>query len=238
MFLAVSSLAILFAFKGGSSPYFAQISPSDNPTPSPLQSPPTAPVSSQKKEKAKDSEAEAVKEKMKKAQQKLTASGLFKGTVDGVYTDSFQQSIAAFQRLKGLPDNGEFTEPTYELLMQTSNIKQEIDMLERLVYAESRGEPYVGKVAVAAVVLNRVSSEQFPDTIKEVIFEKNAFSVIQNGKLPTSKNLESKKAVQDALFGQDPSKGSLYFYNPSISTSQWIFSRKTQVVIDNHVFAI
>jgi N-acetylmuramoyl-L-alanine amidase len=114
---------------------------------------------------------------------------------------------------------------------------RDIELLARLVYAEGRGEPYQGQVAIAAVVLNRVESPEFPDSVPEVIFAKNAFSPVRNGHLPKKTNAKARKAVWDAINGKDPSKGSLYFFNPKTATSDWIRSRPQTVRIANHVFA-
>ncbi|USG68085.1 cell wall hydrolase [Brevibacillus ruminantium] len=111
------------------------------------------------------------------------------------------------------------------------------ELLARLVYAEGRGEPYEGQVAVAAVVLNRVESSQFPNTIPGVIFAENAFSPVHSGRLSSATNETARRAVLDAIHGADPSQGALYFFNPETATSRWIWSRKQTVRIANHVFA-
>lgn len=115
--------------------------------------------------------------------------------------------------------------------------EREIELLARLVYAEGRGEPYEGQVAIAAVVLNRVASPDFPNTVREVIFAPNAFSPVQNGQLPARTNETARRAVQDALQGSDPTNGSLYFFNPDTATSSWIWTREQTKQIANHVFA-
>ncbi|WP_400163502.1 cell wall hydrolase [Brevibacillus sp. TJ4] len=115
--------------------------------------------------------------------------------------------------------------------------EREIELLARLVYAEGRGEPYEGQVAIAAVVLNRVASPGFPSTVREVIFAPNAFSPVRNGQLPTKTNETARKAVLEALQGNDPTHGSLYFFNPKTATSKWIWTRKQTVSIANHTFA-
>lgn len=115
--------------------------------------------------------------------------------------------------------------------------ERDMELLARLVYAEGRGEPYEGQVAIAAVVLNRVESPQFPNTVREVIFAPNAFSPVQDGHLSSKTNDSARKAVQDAINGADPSNGSLYFFNPRTATSQWIWSRPQTVKIGNHNFA-
>lgn len=114
---------------------------------------------------------------------------------------------------------------------------RDMDLLARLVYAEGRGEPYEGQVAIAAVVLNRVASDEFPNTVREVIYEPNAFSPVHDGNLTNKSDESTRKAVQDAVNGVDPSNGSLYFFNPDTATSKWIYSRPQTVEIGNHRFA-
>ncbi|WP_102347734.1 cell wall hydrolase [Bacillus sp. Marseille-P3661] len=115
---------------------------------------------------------------------------------------------------------------------------EEKKLLARLVHAEAEGEPYAGKVAVATVVLNRVEHKQFPDTIKEVIYEKNAFAPVKNGSINEPADQEALEAVQDALTKQERNKEVVYFYNPETATSDWIFEREVIKKIGNHVFAI
>ncbi|WP_079508659.1 cell wall hydrolase [Mesobacillus jeotgali] len=115
--------------------------------------------------------------------------------------------------------------------------EEEVKLLARLVHAEAKGEPYEGKVAVAEVVLNRVENEQFPDTVKEVIYQRNAFQPVQNGAINKPANEEAVKAVEDAL-ENDNNMDYLYFYNPETATSQWIFTRDVVKTIGKHAFAI
>ncbi|NKE06629.1 cell wall hydrolase [Mesobacillus selenatarsenatis] len=115
--------------------------------------------------------------------------------------------------------------------------EEEVKLLARLVHAEAKGEPYEGKVAVAEVVLNRVENEQFPDSVKEVIYQKNAFQPVQNGAINKPANEEAINAVEDAL-ENDNKIDSLYFYNPDTATSQWIFTREVVKTIGKHAFAI
>jgi len=113
----------------------------------------------------------------------------------------------------------------------------EIDLLARLVRAEAEIEPFQGKVAVACVVLNRVDSPSFPNTIKEVIYEKGQFQPVQNGQINKPADEDSIKAVYEALNeNRSVAGGSLYFYNPTIATSRWLDSRATTLVIGHHVF--
>jgi N-acetylmuramoyl-L-alanine amidase len=112
------------------------------------------------------------------------------------------------------------------------------DLLAHLVYAEARGESYKGKVAVAAVVLNRVKSSKFPNTIPGVIYQKNAFSSVSNGQINLAPDSEAKRAALDALNGYDPTGGCLYFYNKRDIKSTWILSRKVKLTLGNHTFAV
>lgn len=115
-----------------------------------------------------------------------------------------------------------------------------VDLLARLINGEARGEPYEGQVAVGAVVLNRVKSAEFPNTITGVIYQKNQFSCITDGQFnkPIDKNSTVYKAAQEAINGADPSNGALFFYNPKTTKSKWLFSLKTVKTIGNHRFAI
>ena len=120
----------------------------------------------------------------------------------------------------------------------TSN---ERELLAKLVNAEAKGEPYAGKVAVATVVLNRVSSDEFPNSIKDVIYDVEqghyAFTPVQNGEIANAPTQEARDAVNEALAFRGQGKGSLFFYNPKTSTSKWITHRKTTITIGKHRFA-
>ncbi|HET7579250.1 MAG TPA: cell wall hydrolase, partial [Bacillales bacterium] len=116
----------------------------------------------------------------------------------------------------------------------TSN---QIQLLAQLVYAEARGEPIKGQVAVAAVVLNRIDSNKFPDTVTGVIYEPLAFTCVQLGSFYNQPDKEAYRAVYLAIQGWDPSYGSLYYFNPSKAESDWIWSRPQTVQIGNHIFA-
>ena len=125
-----------------------------------------------------------------------------------------------------------------EECQQVMNLSDEqINLLSKLVAAEARGESYEGQVAVAAVVLNRVQDSRFPDSIEGVIYQKNAFSVVRNGYIKAERTEESDKAVKDALYGNDPTNNAIYFWNPDISTCNWINTLNPHFRIGNHVFA-
>lgn len=113
-------------------------------------------------------------------------------------------------------------------------------LLARLINGEARGEPYQGQVAVGAVVLNRVKSSKFPNTISGVIYQKGQFSCITDGQFdkPIAKDSTVYKAAQEAMSGVDPTNGALFFYNPKTAKSKWLFSLKTLATIGNHRFAI
>jgi N-acetylmuramoyl-L-alanine amidase len=111
-------------------------------------------------------------------------------------------------------------------------------LLARLIYGEARGESYVGQVAVGAVVMNRIKSASFPNSMAGVIYQSYAFTAVDDGQINLTPNATAKKAALDAMNGWDPTYGALYYYNPTTATSGWIFSRQTTVVIGNHVFAI
>lgn len=111
------------------------------------------------------------------------------------------------------------------------------ELLAHLVFGEARGEPFVGQVAVAAVVLNRLESPQFPDTVEEVIFEPDAFTAVADGQFYLQPDRKAYLAVEAALAGEDPTGGALYYWNPRTATSRWVWSRPVIKVIGRHVFA-
>ncbi len=113
-------------------------------------------------------------------------------------------------------------------------------LLARLINGEARGETYEGQVAVGAVVLNRVKSPKFPNTISGVIYQKGQFSCVTDGQFnkPIDKDSTVYKAAKEAMSGADPSNGALYFYNPKTAKSKWLFSLKTVKTIGSHRFAV
>ena len=114
-----------------------------------------------------------------------------------------------------------------------------VDLLARLINGEARGEPYKGQVAVGAVVMNRVKSSEFPDTISGVIYQKGQFSCVTDGQFNKAIDKDSTvyKAAREAMNGADPTNGCLFFYNPKTSKSKWIFSRPVVITIGKHRFA-
>ena len=126
--------------------------------------------------------------------------------------------------------------PKEEVQAASSGSNSDIQLLARAINGEARGEPYIGKVAVAAVVLNRVKSSSFPNTVAGVIYQKGAFDAVSDGQINMSPDSTSKKAAQDALNGWDPSYGAIYYFNPNTATNKWIWSRPMTVTIGNHRF--
>jgi N-acetylmuramoyl-L-alanine amidase len=108
--------------------------------------------------------------------------------------------------------------------------------MARAVYGEARGESYTGQVAIAAVILNRVQSASFPNTIAGVIYEPGAFTAVADGQINLTPNETAKKAVIDAINGWDPTGNALYYFNPATATSKWIWSRPQIKQIGKHIF--
>ncbi|MGJ7920055.1 cell wall hydrolase [Neobacillus sp. LXY-4] len=132
--------------------------------------------------------------------------------------------------------------PGQKLVIPNSSVTAaEKELMARLVHAEAKGEPYAGKVAVATVVLNRVDSTLFPNTVNGVIYQQvngsYAFTPVKTGSINQPADASARQAVNEALALRGQGKGSLYFYNPRTAVSQWIFSRPVTVTIGNHVFA-
>lgn len=110
-------------------------------------------------------------------------------------------------------------------------------MLAHVIHGEARGEPYTGKVAIGAVVLNRARDSRFPKTIAGVIYQPGAFTAVSDGQINLVPDSSSYKAARDALNGWDPTYGCIYYWNPATATSKWIWSRPIVIRIGKHVFA-
>lgn len=115
--------------------------------------------------------------------------------------------------------------------------QSEIDLLAKVVYAESKGQPFEGQVAVAATVINRIYSPKFPNTLTQVVYAPNQFSVVRNGAINRTPNATAYQAVEAAMRGQDPSNGALYFWNPKVSNSKYFNSLTKTAQIGSHAFA-
>ena len=179
-------------------------------------------------------------------QQKLKQYGYYDGAVDGVFGKETYNAVVWFQEKNGLKADGAVGPSTAAALgitltgtVSASTYQEsEVRILARLVSGEVRGEPYVGQVAVAAVVLNRVKSPAFPNTISGVIFQTGAFDAVWDGQFDMEPTENSVRAARDALNGWDPTGGCLYYYNPSTATNSWIWTRQVQLTIGKHAFAI
>ncbi|WP_429875765.1 spore cortex-lytic enzyme [Fictibacillus sp. NRS-1165] len=114
--------------------------------------------------------------------------------------------------------------------------QNDINLMANAVYGESRGEPYIGQVAVAAVIINRVENPEFPNTVSGVIFEPGAFTAVADGQIYLTPNQQAKKAVMDALNGWDPTGEALYYFNPDTATSGWIWTRPQIKKIGKHIY--
>ena len=183
---------------------------------------------------------------VKTIQQKLKNWGYYTGAVDGIFGAKTTAAVKAFQKKNGLTVDGIVGAKTLAALgissastsgATSSYSDSDVNLLARLIYGEARGESYVGQVAVGAVVMNRIKSSSFPNTMAGVIYQGYAFTAVADGQINLTPNATAKKAAQDAMNGWDPTYGAIYYYNPKTATSQWIFSRQVTVTIGNHVFA-
>ncbi|MGG0240585.1 spore cortex-lytic enzyme [Bacillus rhizoplanae] len=197
-------------------------------------------------------------------QSRLKYIGFYNGKVDGVFGWGTYWALRNFQEKFGLPVDGLAGTATKQKLVKATKYEKQpnntankqnnkpapnkgtnvpngysqndIKILANAVYGESRGEPYIGQVAVAAVILNRVSSPSFPNTVAGVIYEPRAFTAVADGQINLTPNETAKKAVLDAINGWDPADGAIYYFNPDTATSQWIWSRPQIKKIGRHIF--
>ena len=197
---------------------------------------------------------------VKEVQRRLKLWGYYNGSVDGVFGAGTKAAVVAFQKKNGLTADGIVGKSTYKALGMNNSYNalvglagssgssasgdvngfssSDVYLLAKTIYAEGRGEPYTGQVAIGAVVLNRVRSGDFPNTVAGVVYQKHAFTAVTDGQINLTPNETAMKAARDAINGWDPTGGALYYYNPAVATSAWIFDRQTITVIGKHVFAI
>lgn len=173
-------------------------------------------------------------------QSRLREYGYYDGEINGLFDDKTVVAIKNFQSNNGLQVTGAVNGATANALgiYMSEQDNYNLYLLAKCIHAEARGEPYIGMVAVGAVILNRVESADFPNTIYEVIYQPWAFTATHDGQINLEPDRAAYQAAQDALNGWDPSYGSLYYYNPTTATSSWIFNTTTVTVIGAHVFSI
>lgn len=191
-------------------------------------------------------------DEVKEVQRRLKRLGYYSGSVDGIFGAGTRAAVIAFQKKNGLTADGVVGKATYKALGMTASYNvlagggsggstytsSDLYLLAKTIYAEGRGEPYAGQVAIGAVILNRVRSSSFPNSVSGVVYQKGAFTAVSDGQINLSPDSAAMSAAQDAVNGWDPTGGAIYYYNPAVATSSWIFSRKTVTVIGKHVFAV
>jgi len=181
-------------------------------------------------------------------QKGLAQLGYAVGTVDGKYGAKTEVAIRSFQKERGLKVDGLAGKQTIEelkrLIGQSTNTvgkavgNKNIDtnLLARCVNAEARGEPYVGQVAVAAVILNRIKDPAYPKTIADIVYQPQAFSSVADGQINLPPSADALRAAQEAVNGSDPSGGAVFFFNPAKTKNKFIWSRPQIKQIGNHMF--
>lgn len=183
-------------------------------------------------------------DEVRKVQKKLKELGYYKGSIDGIYGTATKKAVTAFQKNCGITADGIAGAKTLKFLglgsssssTSSSYTNSDVRLLAKLIAAEARGESYKGQVAVGAVVLNRVAHSSFPDSISGVIYQKGAFSCVNDSNWSVAPNAESLKAAQDCINGWDPSGGAIYYYNPAKTSNSFMHSRPVITVIGRHRF--
>ena len=187
---------------------------------------------------------------VKPVQEKLKRWGYYSGSVDGKFGSKTEEAVKLFQKKNGLTVDGKAGKRTLEKMgiynlfnsssssASSSNATSstDVNLIAKCINGEARGEPYEGMVAVGAVILNRVKSSAFPNTVSGVVYQNGAFDAVSDGQVNLKPSQTCINAAKDAMNGWDPSKKALYYYNPKTATNKWIRSRKILVRIGNHVF--
>ena len=187
-------------------------------------------------------------EEVRKIQERLKAWGYYDGNVDGIFGPQTEEAVRYFQSKNGLQVDGIAGPATLAAIGISSSgsggagsgvagtSDSDYRLLARLISAEARGEPYIGQVAVGAVILNRVEHPSFPNAIAGVAYEPGAFTAMTDGQINQPVAESAYKAAQDALNGWDPSGGAIYYYNPDKTSNQWIRTRPVTKRIGAHLF--
>ncbi|MGI6150495.1 MAG: spore cortex-lytic enzyme [Christensenellales bacterium] len=188
---------------------------------------------------------------VKEVQRRLKDWGYYKGEVDGKYGQMTIDAVKKFQKRHGLSQTGTVNEKTAEKLGVSlsgwkpsssassgkTGTSSDLYLMARCIYGEARGEPYMGKVAIGAVILNRVKSKDFPNTIAGVIYQPKAFSVVADGQINLTPDQECINAARDAMNGVDPTGGCVFYYNPAKTSNKFMHSLPTVITIGSHRFA-
>ena len=200
---------------------------------------------------------------VKEVQRRLKQWGYYSGAVDGIFGAGTRKAVIAFQKKNGLTADGVVGKATYRALGMNESYNaldgnsgssgsssggssssgsssynsSDLYVLAKCIYAEGRGESYTGQVAIGAVIMNRVKSPSFPNTVAGVVYQSGAFTAVTDGQINLEPDQTAYNAARDAMNGWDPTNGCIYYYNPAVATSSWIFNRPTVTVIGKHVFA-
>lgn len=186
-------------------------------------------------------------EEVRNIQSRLYNWGYYDGVVDGMYGYLTYSAVKRFQAKHGLTVDGIAGPQTLAALGLptgqqaggiSANDSRDLNLLARIIHGEARGEPYVGQVAIGAVVLNRVRDSRFPNTIAGVIYQPGAFDAVYDGQINLEPDNNAYNAARDALNGWDPTYGCIYYYNPATATSSWIWTRQIVLKIGKHNFAV
>ncbi|MCC5911174.1 MAG: spore cortex-lytic enzyme [Clostridiaceae bacterium] len=190
-------------------------------------------------------------EEVSELQRRLTRWDYYDGPISGTFGPQTYEAVRLFQRRNGLTVDGVVGPQTRSALgMPTTtpaptapvsrgvSRSDDVNLLARTIYAESRGEPYEGQVAVGAVILNRIRSQDFPNTMAGVVYQPCAFEPVKRGTINDTPDDSAYRAARDALNGWDPTGGALYFWNPATATSRWIWTRTITLRIGRHVFGV
>ncbi len=169
-------------------------------------------------------------------QYRLKVLGYYQEPLDGMYGRETIRAVQRFQQHYGLTGDGITGAQTWKTLRKYTLNRYEMDILAKAIYSEGRGEPYIGQVAIGAVVMNRIQSSEFPDSIRGVIFQSGAFTAVDDGQYWLTPNATAYRAAEDAVRGWDPSGEALFYYNPQTATSAWIRTRPMIQRIGNHIF--
>ncbi|SET67729.1 N-acetylmuramoyl-L-alanine amidase [Natronincola peptidivorans] len=182
-------------------------------------------------------------------QNRLSRWGYYDGPISGTFGPQTYEAVRFFQRQNGLTVDGIVGPQTRNALGMAATASapaapvsrgvsrsDDVELLARTIHAESKGEPYEGQVAVGAVILNRIRSADFPNTLAGVVYQPCAFEPVKRGTINEAPNDSAYRAARDALNGWDPTGGALYFWNPATATSRWIWTRTITLRIGRHVF--